>query len=210
VKSQDIVRQGYDRVSYVYRDAQGAGSFVCDYAAWLAALTPHLVPGAAVLDLGCGCGIPVACILAPNYAVTGVDISPVQVERARQLAPEAHFLCADMLDVDFPPASFDAIVSFYAIIHVPLEEQPGLLRKLARWLKPGGHLMATVGSTAWTGTEENWLGVPGATMYWSHADSATYAQWLGESGFTLCWTRFIPEGSSGHTLVLARANSRSA
>jgi len=41
-------------------------------------------------------------------------------------------------------------------------------------------------------------------MYWSHADRATYLALLKETGFEVLWTRFIPEGTGGHTLVLAR------
>ena len=40
-------------------------------------------------------------------------------------------------------------------------------------------------------------------MYWSHADRATYVAWLEQTGFEVLWTRFIPEGTGGHTLVLA-------
>jgi SAM-dependent methyltransferase len=106
-----------------------------------------------------------------------------------------------MSQVEFPPESFTAVVSFLAIIHVPVEEQPGIFRTLSRWLRPGGYLLATVGTRAWTGTEENWHGAP---MYWSHADRATYLAWLREAGFDVFWTRFIPEGTSGHTLLLAK------
>jgi cyclopropane fatty-acyl-phospholipid synthase-like methyltransferase len=42
--------------------------------------------GSAVLDLGGGCGVPVARRLAPRYAMTGVDLSPVQIERASEAA----------------------------------------------------------------------------------------------------------------------------
>lgn len=201
---KEIVKTSYDAVSHTYRGDVEDDDCI-EYHAWLDALISHLSPGTAVLDLGCGCGIPVAKRLAAIHQVTGVDISPRQIERARQLAPAGHFLCADMTAIDFPPASFEAIVSFYAIIHLPLAEQPLLFRKLHRWLKPGGYFMATLGSTAWTGSEENWLGVPGATMYWSHTDTTTYKSWLTESNFEICWTRFIPEGNGGHTLVLARS-----
>jgi SAM-dependent methyltransferase len=109
-----------------------------------------------------------------------------------------------MTTLEFPPASFDAVVSFYAIIHIPLDEQPALFAAIRRWLKPGGYLMATVGHTAWTGAEENWLDVPGGTMWWSHADEDTYLRWLAETGFEVLRTRFVPEGDGGHTLVLAR------
>jgi len=157
--------------------------------------------GDPVLDLGCGCGVPATAILAERFAVTGVDISAVQIERARRLVPAGRFLCKDMTNVEFPPESFRAIVSFLAIIHVPIEEQRGVFRKLSRWLRPGGFLLATVGFRAWTGTEDNWHG---ARMYWSHADRQTYLAWLQEAGFQVLWTRFIPEGTSGHTLLLAK------
>lgn len=144
--------------------------------------------------------MPVAKRLAERFAVTGVDISPVQIERAQRLVPTARFLCRDMGAVDFEPASFGAIVSFFAMIHVPLEEQPAIIRRLSQWLRPGGYFMATVGAKAWTGMQQNWLGAP---MYWSHADRDTYLRWVEESGFQVLWDRFIPEGSGGHTLLLA-------
>ena len=110
-------------------------------------------------------------------------------------------MCRDMSEVEFQPESFGAIVSFFAIIHIPVEEQQRMVRKLSPWLRPGGYLLATVGARAWTGTEDNWHGAP---MYWSHADQETYLAWLKEAGFEVLWTRFIPEGTSGHTLVLAK------
>jgi cyclopropane fatty-acyl-phospholipid synthase-like methyltransferase len=164
-------------------------------------LSPLLHDGDAVLDLGCGCGVPATAVLAERYLVTGVDLSPVQISRARRLVPTAQFECADMAAVDFPAQTFAAVVSFYAIIHLPLEEQPPIFRNVRRWLRPGGYLLATLGAGAWTGTEDNWLGAP---MYWSHADRATYVAWLEEVGFEISWTRFIPEGTGGHTLILAK------
>jgi len=52
-------------------------------------LGPLLPSGDMVLDLGCGCGIPVAQELAQHFQVTGVDLSEVQIARARQLVPQA-------------------------------------------------------------------------------------------------------------------------
>jgi len=204
MNSKDIVRQGYDKVSFAYRNDQSNAAFPLDYAEWLAELTPLLPPESKVLELGCGCGLPVAQILSENFALTGVDISPVQIERARSYIPNAEFICADMTEFDFPAESFAAIVSLFAIIHVPLDEQPVLFAKLFEWLQPGGYLLATVGSGAWTGVEENWLDVSGATMFWSHADAKTYESWLKELGFKLRWNKFIAEGNGGHQLILVQ------
>jgi len=199
---KDIVRTGYDKVSHAYRDASFDYA-QSGYAPCLAWLEPLLEPGAAVLDLGCGCGVPVTQELARRgHAVTGVDLSPVQIERARQLVPAADFLCADMTALDFPPEHFGAIVAFYSIIHVPLAEQPDLFATLARWLKPGGYLLTVVGHTAWSGTRQDWLDVPGGAMYWSYADAATYRAWFAANGLRIVQEGFLPEGDGGHTALL--------
>lgn len=99
---KDIVRRGYDLVSWAYRpDDADDGR----YGAWLDLLEERVVPGSPVLDLGCGCGIPVARRLAQRYAVTGVDFSEVQTARARELVAGANFVCADMTTVTFPEDS---------------------------------------------------------------------------------------------------------
>ncbi len=202
--SKEIVRAGYDAVSYAYRDDRGRGpaGLEIQYTDWLAELIPRLTHGARVLDLGCGCGLPTTKFLAEQFQVTGVDFSPVQIERARRLVPEAEFVCSDMTAVDFPQGSFDAVVSFYAIIHVPQTEHRTVYAGVRRWLRPGGLFMATIGAMATTGIDDDYLGAP---MYWSHPDLTTSLTWLADLGFDTLWTRFIPEGDTGHTLLLARS-----
>jgi 2-polyprenyl-3-methyl-5-hydroxy-6-metoxy-1,4-benzoquinol methylase len=198
---REIVRRGYDALSYRYRaDDAGEG----DYAPWLAGLRQRVRPGGQVLDLGCGAGVPVARALAAGgFAVVGVDVSRVQLGRARRLVPAASLLQADATRVAFRPASFDAAVCLYTLIHLPLEEQPALLGRIAGWLRPGGWLLATTGQHAWTGTEEGWLGGT-ATMWWSHADAATYRAWIGRAGLEVTAQEFVPEGGGGHALFWAR------
>ena len=201
-----MVESGYDAASFAYRDGDEPDG---EYAAWLAEATDGLPAGAAVLDLGCGCGVPGARWLAARgYAVTGVDLSPVQIDRARALVPEARFVLADMGGVRFDTGSFDAVVALYSLIHVPVAEQRDLFASIRTWLRPGGRLLAIVGVDAWTGSEEDWLG-SGAPMWWSHEDTATYLRWLDEVGFHVIWSRFVSEryvpapADAGHTLILA-------
>jgi ubiquinone/menaquinone biosynthesis C-methylase UbiE len=81
------------------------------YGPWLAALCARIPAGAAVLDLGCGNGIPVARHLAAaGYRVSGVDFSQVQLQRARRLVPTATFLHRDITRLTLPAAAFDAVV----------------------------------------------------------------------------------------------------
>jgi SAM-dependent methyltransferase len=198
-----LVRFGYDDISGAYR---GDDDIVEEYREWIDGLA--LEPGARVLDLGCGCGIPADRLLVAGGAeVLGVDFSAEQVRRARELVPEARFECADIADWDAPDDAFDVVVSFYALIHVPRDVQRALAPRLARWLRPGGVLLATIGSADWTGIDD-YLGQP---MFWDHADPDTTVGWLTDAGFDVRTRQFVPEGDSGHELVFAvrRADPRS-
>jgi ubiquinone/menaquinone biosynthesis C-methylase UbiE len=204
----ELVRRGWDRAAPFYRPTGPASRDAFDhgraeYARWLDILRWELEPGAPVLDLGCGNGVPATQWLLARFKVTGVDLSRVQVDRARKRLPTARFVQASMTEVDFPPRSFAAVIALYSIIHVPLRMQPRLLTRVYRWLRPGGLFLAVLGETAYTGVERNWLG-SGATMYWSHADRSTYSRWLGQAGFAVLRRSFVPEGRGGHALFLAR------
>jgi len=204
---RDLVRHGYDAVSAAYRDDDGrhnsaTAEHTDQYKGWVDELARLLKPGARVLDLGCGVGLPATKqFVEKGFEVIGLDISAAQIERARKLVPGAKFIQADMATWEAEPGSFDAIASFYALIHVPLQDQRDLLPRVRRWLRPGGAFLAIVGHGRWTGLE-SYLGAP---MFWDHADTAAYLEWLRDVGLAPVWDRFIPEGSSGHTLVLARA-----
>ena len=196
-----IVRRGYDALSTRYRaDDAGAGQ----YEPWIAELLATLPSESRVLDLGCGCGVPVSRDLsARGHLVTGVDVSDVQIHRARGLVPAATFIRADATRLRLPPQSYDAVVALYSIIHIPLTAQPALLRAIAGWLVPDGVLVLSAGWRAWTGTQGDWLGGD-AVMWWSHADAPTYRRWLTHAGFEVIREEFVPEGDSGHSLFWAR------
>ena len=203
-----LVRDGYDAISLAYRgdDGDAAPSFAGDvsrYARWVAELAGLLRPGARVVDLGCGAGIPATRDLASHgLQVLGVDFSAVQLRRAQRLVPAARLVQADMAALQLRPASADAVVAFYSLIHVPVADQQALFPRIRDWLRPGGYFLAIVGAGQWTGTE-SYLG---ADMFWDHADTATYLRWLQAARLTPVWNRYIPEGTSGHTLVLAEAS----
>lgn len=203
-EAKRIVIEGYALASHAYRgdtfELRGSG-----YAHWLSRVTPGLVAGARVLDLGCGCGVPVAAELATRFTVTGVDLSPLQIERAKALVPGARFVCADMSEVAFEPESFDAIVAFHSIINLPLDEQPALIASMARWLAPGGRVLATVGHDAWAGIESDWRGVKGARMYYAHATVTRYLEWFAAAGLDVFERGREPKhGDPGYAVLIAR------
>ena len=103
---------------------------------------------------------------AAGRHLTGVDISAEQIRRARRNVPGATFLHADLSTLERPPASFDAVVAFYSLTHVPRDEHAALFARIRSWLRPGGLFLASLGVEDDPGTiESDWLGVD---MYFSH------------------------------------------
>jgi SAM-dependent methyltransferase len=158
-RQRALVRRGYDAISLAYRGDDGPASAASAedasrYAGWAAELAGLLPAGARVLDLGCGAGVPATKQLTDlGLQVIGVDFSGVQLARARRLVPAARLIQADMAALQFAPASLDAVVSFYALIHLPLADQRPLFARIRSWLRPGGLLLAITGAQAWTGTD---------------------------------------------------------
>jgi SAM-dependent methyltransferase len=208
LEPKEIVRLGYDTCGPRYNEAR-----LRDPSPELQRLIDVLRPGARVLDIGCGGGRPVTEALASRADVTGVDLSPIQIEQARRSVPRARFLVGDIMEQTFEPDSFDAVVSFYALFHLPREEHRPLLERIARWLRPGGHVLLTVGRTSRPGyTEPDFFGV---RMYWSHFQAPWYAEALRELGFELLELGVQDHGyrdvpglpAERHPIVFARLDS---
>jgi SAM-dependent methyltransferase len=183
---KQIVVQGYDTIAG--RRVEWASHTRTDQRErYAAVLLNALPPGAAVLELGCGVGVPMTQRLARRFAVTGVDISAQHIAQARRNVPAATFIQADMAALAFPPAGFDAVAAFYSIIHVPREEHAALVRDIATWLRPGGLLVATMGAgSTEAAVEPDWLGVP---MYFSHLDGATNRRLVEDAGLRIISAR---------------------
>ena len=205
------VESGYDQMAEQYLATKDSEDPLALRA--LEDLVSLLPKEAAVLDLGCGAGVPVTRWLADRgFAVTGVDVSAKQLELARKYVPDATFLRADMTEVVFGPESFDAVVAFHSIIHVPRTEHSALLKRIHRWLKPAGALLATMTITDYEGRDEDWEGW-GAPMAWSHYDSKTNVAMLREAGFEIRYAEPRTGGGTGDEAeswlwVLARKSSR--
>ena len=177
------VESGYDRVAEHYLATKDPeDSLALGAMEDLASLLPL---EAAVLDLGCGAGVLVTRWLADRgFAVTGVDVSARQLEFARTNVPEGTFLKADMSEVVFAPETFDAVVAFHSIIHVPRTRHSALLENVHRWLRLGGVFLGTMTVTGYEGREEDWEGW-GTPMVWSHYDKNTNMAMLREAGFEI-------------------------
>jgi SAM-dependent methyltransferase len=198
-----LVREGYDASAHLYlgeRPTDGAD------AALLDELAAYLSPGAAVLDAGCGAGVPVTRrLVGAGFDVVGLDASNVQLALLRDHVPNALPLRADLTSLPFADGCFEAVTSYYAIIHVPREEHATVFAEIRRVLRAQGYALLCVGfnDNPHDRDTESWLATD---MYWSHFDAPTNLALLHEAGFDIVFDRFVadPMGHSGHLFVLAR------
>ena len=110
--------------------------------------------GARVLDAGCGPGRFALDLARRGARLTLVDLSPVQLEQARQHISEAGLLervqafhCLDIVNLEvLPDASFEVVVCYGAVLSYTVDRYPTALQELARVLLPGGRLLISVNS----------------------------------------------------------------
>ncbi|MFF0450831.1 class I SAM-dependent methyltransferase [Streptomyces sp. NPDC004609] len=106
-------------------------------------LLGELKPDTRILDIGCGPGTITADLaaLVPRGGVTGVDLAPDIVDRARAHAAErgldnTEFATADVNALEYADDSFDVVHAHQVLQHVG--DPVRALREMRRVCRPGG------------------------------------------------------------------------
>ena len=130
---------------------------------FLPELVSGLQPGRA-LDLACGEGRNAIWLARNGWDVTGVDFSPVAIEKAWQLADDAdvEWVVADVTEFE-PTAPYDLAILFY--LHVLPEDLAGTIARAVDALSEGGRLIAV--GHAVRNLEEGHGGPPYPEILWS-------------------------------------------
>jgi ubiquinone/menaquinone biosynthesis C-methylase UbiE len=126
----------FDAIGERYDDAFPHKSAQIIATQWI---IDRLSPGARVLDLGCGTGVPSAGMMVESgMDVVGIDVSVEMLKLARRNVPGARFVAMDMLELDSSLGDFDAAVAFFSLLMLRRADIPAVLRRLRAVVRPGG------------------------------------------------------------------------
>lgn len=132
----------YDQIAEWYVAARNPAVGVAD----LAALTRTLPSDARVLDLGCGDGVPISqFVVREGFGVVALDSSPEMIARYRVNVPTVPARCERIEEASFAAGSFEAVVAWGVLFHLPDAEQRAVIQRVADWLRPGGRFLFTSG-----------------------------------------------------------------
>lgn len=178
----------YDDFAADYDKSRG----LFDMSAVLADFGRRLPAKGRLLELGCGAGEPFARhFVDRGWSVTGVDFSAAFLALAARYVPEMTRVHADMREAQFEPASFEAVCAVYSLFHVPRGDHVRLFSRIRDWLVPGGTLLFTYATRAYTGSDrfEGVKSFMGQGLFYSHGTPAEMVADLVAGGLELVEAR---------------------
>ncbi|TSD50668.1 class I SAM-dependent methyltransferase [Rhodococcus sp. KBS0724] len=137
---RDVVRESYSARSQEYMDLFGSidsthPSDQALMASWATTLT------GAVLDAGCGPGQWTDFLAQCGLVVSGIDLVPQFVERARVQYPDLSFEVGAFEALDAATESMGGVLSWYSLIHHNPHDIEVPIAEFARVIRPGGGLL---------------------------------------------------------------------
>ena len=91
-----------------------------------------------VLDLCCGGGQATRFLVEQSQHITGLDASPIALQQAAQIAPQASYIEGLAEEMPLPDSSFDFVHTSVALHEMAVLQRRQILQEVYRVLKPGG------------------------------------------------------------------------
>jgi len=168
-------------------------------ATWLDRFCAAMKNGRSILDLGCGCGEPIAQhLIQREYQLTGVDSSPSLIHLCRTRFPAHQWIVDDMRRFRAPD-TFDGILAWDSLFHLSPDDQRAMFPIFGALSHPGTALMFTCGPQHGV-VYGTYAGEP---LYHASLDPDEYRAQLEAQGFSIL--SFVQDDPTctGHAICLA-------
>lgn len=177
--NMDNEGKSYDRIAADF--AKMRDSFYTEQK-YLDIFIQYLDPNSHILDVGCGSGYPIASYLVDKgFKVTGIDASKELLEIAKVNCPSMVTKYGDMRTIDINE-TFDAIIEWWAIFHLPKEDHLKMLSRFSTWLKKDGILHFTTGDREYVDKSSDMLN---QELSFYSLDPTQYENYLNNNGYKI-------------------------
>jgi len=195
-----IVEKGYDEGEYAthYRKQDKLNKLEVKF---LSKLFKVLKSG-KIIDFGSGTGIPYdSYLVKKGFNVTGIDISQKHIDLAKKNVPKAKFVKGEFSTLKLKNNSVDAIVSFYAIFHIPRSEHKKIMKKMYNLIRPKGYILITLGINEMKMAVGKFID---SKMAWSSYSAEKNKRLVEQTGFKIKLLEEEHHNSEHHLWILAQ------
>src|SRR3989339_1878009 len=160
----------------------------------------YLVPGAKILDLGCGMGEPIAqYFIEQGFDLVGIDGSQKLITLAQKRFPSATWIVEDMRHVKLSE-KFDCIIAWHSLFHLTADDQRKMFKVIADHLNLNGMLLFTSGHEA----GEVWSNNGGENLYHASLSADEYRSLLVQHNFEVLIHNIENKDCGGSTVWMAQ------
>ena len=187
----------YDRHAHAFDNERWRNLFERPWLDRFAALVPH---GGSILDIGCGCGEPIARhFIETGYRLTGIDSSSAMIDLCVSRFPQQSWAVADMRTLDLG-RRFDGLLAWDSFFHLRMQDQRAMCAVFRAHAAPSVALMFTSGPR-----DGEAIGTfQGEPLYHASLAPDEYRALLDRHGFEVVAHAAEDPECGGHTIWLAR------
>ena len=161
---------------------------------YLDEIIQYLPKKSHILDVGCGSGFPIASyFIEQGFQVTGIDGSQALLDIAKSKCPKMRGLHGDVRTIVLDE-TFDAIVEWWCLFHIPKLDHEKMIHRFSKWLKPGGILEFTSGDSEYEAANSTMLN---QELHFYSLNPEEYVRYLVKYGFEI----LLKESDQEHHLV---------
>lgn len=151
-----------------------------------------------ILDLCCGSGQATSVLVEYSHHVTGLDASPLSLQRAKNNVPQAEYVQGFAEAIPLPDGEYDLVHTSAALHEMESQQLQEIIKEVYRILKPGG----TFALVDFHSPMSLWMKPGIAVFFWLFE---THTAWqfletdlsalLTQTGFEVCQKTLYAGGS---------------